>query len=149
MSSIVEGERHKNVELSEKADKVAKCEDAVSVVREYETLVKTKKRNIACIAYRKGYVFIRFRETDTFVNMKKELGISKLTIIFKINIAKQLGGCLISKLISNFLPLFLFRLIKRESVGTDIRLFDKLYGRQTSETERVFENVTFLKLKKM
>ena len=61
--------------------------------------------------------------------MKKGFGISNSAIILKINIAKLSGGCLINKLIFNFLPLLLLYLMKCESIRIDIRLIDKLYVR--------------------
>ena len=55
------------------------------MVREY----KTKKMNIVCIIHRQGHIFKSFMETENFLNMMKELGISKSTSIFKINMSKQ------------------------------------------------------------
>ena len=61
MRSAVEDNIYENEELKEKAVKVVKCEDAVSLVREYETLIKTKKNSIVCITYRQGDIFKRFK----------------------------------------------------------------------------------------
>lgn len=48
-----------------------------------------KLRNIIYFALRIGSE--RFRELEKFKNMVKELGISKSTIIFKINVMKLKG----------------------------------------------------------
>ena len=51
----------KNDELNEK---VVKYEEAVSIVRAYEDIIKTKKKNIICVVYRQGLIFKRFKEKD-------------------------------------------------------------------------------------
>ena len=75
----------KNDELNEK---VVKYEEAVSIVRAYEDIIKTKKKNIICVVYRQGLIFKRFKEKDNLVRIIKEFGISKSNMIFKINIVK-------------------------------------------------------------
>ena len=72
----------KNDELNEK---VVKYEEAVSIVRAYEDIIKTKKKNIICVVYRQGLIFKRFKEKDNLVRIIKEFGISKPNMIFKIN----------------------------------------------------------------
>ena len=63
-------------------------EDATTILREYETIVKTQKQNIFCNLYRQDYIFKRFKESEKFMSLVKDLIISKSTIIFKINIVK-------------------------------------------------------------
>ena len=41
-------------ELKEKADKVEKSEDAVTIIKECEEIIRTKKKNNVCITYRQG-----------------------------------------------------------------------------------------------
>ena len=72
----------KNDELNEK---VVKYEEAVSIVRAYEDIIKTKKKNIICVVYRQGLIFKRFKGKDNLVRIIKEFGISKSNMIFKIN----------------------------------------------------------------
>ena len=57
IASIIEGDRYKTDTLDEKACKVEKCEDAVSIARAYEDIVKTKKKNIVCFADRQGLIY--------------------------------------------------------------------------------------------
>ena len=38
-----------------------KCEDAVSIVRACEGIIKTIKKNINCVAYRQDLIFKRFK----------------------------------------------------------------------------------------
>ena len=44
-------------ELNKKADKVEKPEDAAAVIKQYEEIIRTKKKDVISIAYRKGSVF--------------------------------------------------------------------------------------------
>ena len=84
--SIVEVDGYENKELHEKVEKVTRYEDAVTIVREYETIMKTQKQNILCLAYRQGYIFKSFKEPEKLVSMVKKLDVSKSIIIFKINL---------------------------------------------------------------
>ena len=85
LRSVVEVDGYENKELHEKVEKVTRYEDAVTIVREYETIIKTQKQNILCLANRQGYIFKSFKEPEKFVSMVKEPGISKSIFIFKIN----------------------------------------------------------------
>ena len=44
--SIVNGEIHENKETKEKAKKVERPEDTTSVFREFEEIIRSKKKNI-------------------------------------------------------------------------------------------------------
>ena len=46
ISSMTENEKYENEELNKKAEKVEKCKDAVPIVRVYEKIIKTIKKNI-------------------------------------------------------------------------------------------------------
>ena len=71
-------------------NKVEKCEDAVSKVTTFKDIIKTKKKNVICVVYGQGLIFKRFKEKNKFIKMIKDFGISKLTMIFKINTVKLL-----------------------------------------------------------
>ena len=43
---MTENEKYENEELNKKAEKVEKCKDAVPIVRVYEKIIKTIKKNI-------------------------------------------------------------------------------------------------------
>ena len=47
-----------------------------------------KKKGIISVAYHQGKAFKRFKEKEKFVKLVSELGIHKITIIFKINVFK-------------------------------------------------------------
>ena len=63
-------------------------EDAADVIKEYEEIIRTKRKGIISIAYHQGKVISRFRETEKFMGLVTRFGIHKNTIIFKINILK-------------------------------------------------------------
>ena len=55
--SIINGERHENKELEEKASKVKNTEDAAAVIGEFEEIIKSKKKNhrLLSITTRKSF----------------------------------------------------------------------------------------------
>ena len=85
--AIINNERHENKELV-KISEVEETEDAAAVIREFEEIIKSKKKNIVWSAYQQGKVFKKFKENAKFIDVVKQFGVSKSTIIFKINILK-------------------------------------------------------------
>ena len=75
-------------ELKELAEKVEKPEVAANIIKQYQEIVRTKRKGIISIVYYQGKVFKRFREKEKFVQMVSSLKIHKSTIIFKINVFK-------------------------------------------------------------
>ena len=62
--------------------------EAAKVIKQYEDIIKTKKKGIISIAYYQGKVFKRFKEKEKLNKLVSQLGIHKSTIIFKINVFK-------------------------------------------------------------
>ena len=60
----------------------------MKVVKECKNIIKTNKRKIIGFAYEQGKIFKKFKEDTKFKNLVEQFGISKSTIIFKINIVK-------------------------------------------------------------
>ena len=58
------------------------------IIKQYEDIIKTKKKGNINVAYYQGKVFKRFKEKGKFVKLVSELRIHKNTIIFKINVFK-------------------------------------------------------------
>ena len=75
-------------ELKELAEKVEKPEVAANIIKQYQEIVRTKRKGIISIVYYQGKVFKRFRDKEKFVQMVSSLKIHKSTIIFKINVFK-------------------------------------------------------------
>ena len=59
IDSIINNDIIETYELNEKADKVQKLEDASAIIKQYEVITCTKKKNIISIAYHQGKVFTR------------------------------------------------------------------------------------------
>ena len=65
--------------------------DAAAVIREFEEIIKSKERNIVWLGYQQRKVFEKFKENEKFIEMVNQSGVSKSTIIFKINIVRLIG----------------------------------------------------------
>ena len=61
------------------------------VIREFEKIIKSKKRNVVWLAYQQGKVFEKFKEITKFIEMIKQFRVGRSTIIFKINIVKLIN----------------------------------------------------------
>ena len=59
----------KTEELDEKADKVEKPEDAADIIKQYEEIPRTKRKDIISTTYHQGKVFRRFREKEKFMRL--------------------------------------------------------------------------------
>ena len=88
IDSIFDNDITETEELNKKADKVEKPEDAATIIKQYEDIIHTKKRNIISIAYHRGKVLKRFKDKEKFIKLVNEFKLHKSTIIFKINIVK-------------------------------------------------------------
>ena len=81
----------KNLELDDlnkEAEEVQYPEKAAKIIKRYEDIIKTKRKEIISVAYHQGQVFKRFKEKEKFAKLVSELGIHKTIIIFKINVFK-------------------------------------------------------------
>ena len=54
---LIENDSVNNKILNEKESSIKKLEDAILNVKEYETIIKIKKKGILNIAYRQGSLF--------------------------------------------------------------------------------------------
>ena len=68
--------------LNELAEKVA------NIIKQYEEILRTKRKGIISVAYYQGKLFKRLKEKEKFIQMVSNLKIHKRTIIFKISILK-------------------------------------------------------------
>ena len=60
----------------------------MEIIKEYEDITKTKKDNVIHVTYNQDNVFKNFKDKEKFVKLIKEFGVSKSTMLFKINIVK-------------------------------------------------------------
>ena len=75
-------------DLNKEAKEVQDPEKAAEIITRYEDIIKAKKKGIINVTYHQGQVFKRFKEKEKFATLVSELGIHKITIIFKINLLK-------------------------------------------------------------
>ena len=75
-------------ELNKQVEEVQKPEDAADLIKQYENIIRTKKKGIMSIVYHQGKVFKNFKDKEKFITLFNQLKIHKTTIIFKINIYK-------------------------------------------------------------
>ena len=75
-------------ELNKKAEEVQKPKDAAYLIKQYEDIIRTKKKGIINIAFHQGKVFKKFKDKEKFITLVSQLSIHKTTIIFKTDIFK-------------------------------------------------------------
>ena len=71
LKSLVERDGYEYNSQNEQTDKVQMYENAILLVKEYESIIKSQKKNVA---YRKDLVFKRIEESENVISMVKKLG---------------------------------------------------------------------------
>ena len=59
--------KHDNKDIEEKASQGKKCEDVAAVTREFEDIIRTKKKNIIQIAHQQGNLKSLKKERSSFL----------------------------------------------------------------------------------
>ena len=75
-------------EINKRADKVEKTEDAAGIIKEYEEILRAKRKDIIVVTFYQLKMFKRFKEKEKFQQMVGKLKIHKSTIVFKISVFK-------------------------------------------------------------
>ena len=75
-------------ELNERAERVEKPEDAADIIKQYEEILRSKRKGIIAVVFHQGKIFKRFKEKEKFMQMVGKLKIHKSTIVFKIKVFK-------------------------------------------------------------
>ena len=88
IESMVNNDMVETEELNKKAEEVKKPEDAAAVIKQYEGIIRTKKKGIISIAYHQGKVFKKFKDKKKFIKLVHEFKTHKTIMIFKMNIFK-------------------------------------------------------------
>ena len=65
---------------------VEKPEDGGSVIQEFQTIIRSNRKNIIWLEYRQGVIFRKRKQRETFTNMVTKFSVSRSTIAFKISI---------------------------------------------------------------
>ena len=74
-------------DLIKLAEKVQKPEEAIDIIKQYEEVLRAKKKGIISVANYQGKIVKRFKK-EKFMQMVSNLKIHKSTLIFKINVFK-------------------------------------------------------------
>ena len=69
IDSLVYNENINTADLNKREDRVKDYEDAMNIIKEYEDIIKTNKRNIMFSAYQEGKVFRKFKENRKFKSL--------------------------------------------------------------------------------
>ena len=73
-------------ELNEREKNINNFKEAITVLKEYESIIKTKKKGIWNTSYRQGILFRRTEVSDKYLEKIKDKGVSKSTAYFKIKL---------------------------------------------------------------
>ena len=84
IESMVNNDIIETDELNEKAEEVQKREDAAAVIKQYENIIRTKKKGIISIVYHQGKVFKNFKDKKKFIRLVNEFKVHKSTITFPL-----------------------------------------------------------------
>ena len=88
IQSMVVNDVVETQKLNKKAEEVQNPEEAAAVIKEYEDIIKSKKKGTITIGYYQRKVFKKFKNKEKFIKLINQFNIHKTTIIFKINIFK-------------------------------------------------------------
>ena len=88
VDSIFNNNMVETEELNKMAEEVEKPEDTAAVIKQYEDIIRSKKKGTISTAYHQGKVFKRFKDKERFIELVNEFKVHKSTTIFKINIFK-------------------------------------------------------------
>ena len=83
--SMEEMDVNENEELDEQVEKVANREEAIPVAQDYEKIIRSKNEGILNVAFRQERTLKRFKDSEIFGEMIKELPVSRSTVYFKVN----------------------------------------------------------------
>ena len=88
LESMIIDENLEFDDLNKEVEEIQDPEKTAEIIKWYEGIIKTKKKEIINVAFHQRQVFKRFKEKKKFAKLVSELGIHKTTIIFKINVFK-------------------------------------------------------------
>ena len=80
IESMVNNDIIETEELNKMAEEVEKPEDAAAVIKQYEDIIRMKKKNLISITYHQGKVFKRIKDKEKFIRLINEFKVHKSTI---------------------------------------------------------------------
>ena len=69
-------------ELNKLPEEVQDPKEAADVIKQYEGIIRTKKKGIVNIAFHQGKLFKRYKEKDKLITLVNHFNIPKTTRIF-------------------------------------------------------------------
>ena len=75
-------------DLSKEDEEVQDPGKVTEIIKQYEDIIKRKRKGIINVVYHQGQVFKRFKEKKKFAKLVSEIGFHKNTIILKTNVFK-------------------------------------------------------------
>ena len=94
IDSLVSNDTIETEELKQEANMVNKLEDAADIIKQYEEILRTKRKGIISVAYHQGRVFRRFHEKEMFVRLVTNFKIHKNAMISKSMFSSSLKSIL-------------------------------------------------------
>ena len=80
IESMVNNDIIETEELNKMAEEVEKPEDAAAIIKQYEDIIRMKKKNLISITYHQGKVFKRIKDKEKFIRLINEFKVHKSTI---------------------------------------------------------------------
>ena len=75
-------------DLNKEAKEVQDPGKVAEIIKQYEDIIKRKRKGIINIVYHQRQVFKRFKEKKKFAKLVSEMGFHKNNVVFKINVFK-------------------------------------------------------------
>ena len=88
LDSMIINQSLKFNDLNKEAEEIQDPEKAAEIIKQYEDIIKTKKKGIINVAFHQEQIFKRFKEKVKFAKLVSKFGIHKTTIIFKTIVFK-------------------------------------------------------------
>ena len=85
IESFINSKKVETEELNAQAEKVENSEHAATIIKEYEEIIHTKKKDIISLVYHQGKVFKKFKKEEKFIMLVKQFKAHKTMMIFKIS----------------------------------------------------------------
>ena len=86
IDSIINNDIIETEKLNDIADKAGRPEDPDAIIKQYDDIICTKKKNTISIAYHQGKVFKIFKDKEKLIRLVNKFKVNKSTIIFKISL---------------------------------------------------------------
>ena len=80
--SFVEGDIFRKEELGQWTYNITSYKEAILLVKKYETIIRSHKKDILNVVYRQGIFFKNLKNLKNFEEKVKEIGIIKFAIYF-------------------------------------------------------------------